>query len=241
VLPLEDLVAHDRDRRARTGPDGLRERKKQRTRQEISDVATALFADRGFEAVTLAEIADASSVSVKTVLNYFGTKEDLFFDRFDELRLGLVVTVRERPSGTTVLGALRALLVDNLVPFPGAGWKHLSDPEARRAYTRFAETEQRSPALRARRRLFGTVLAADLEHLLGEQLPAGTRPPTVAALAAMVVAAVEVRQQVLERQLLSASSAVTVRRHVVAAVTECFDRLETAFADVDRPAVPRAG
>ena len=241
MRPLEDLVALDRAGRGRAGPDGLRERKKQRTRQEISDAATALFLARGFEAVTLAEIADAASVSVKTVLNYFGTKEDLFFDRFDELRLGVVATVQDRRPGTTVLDALRGLLVDNLVPFPGTGWRHLTDPVARQAYARFVETEQRSPALRARRQLFGTVLAADLEQLLGAQLSAGTRRPTVAALAAMVVAAFEVRQQVLEEQLLSGSTAATVRRHVVASVAECFDRLDRAFADVDRPAVQRAG
>lgn len=60
---------------------GLRERKKQQTRQRISDIATGLFLERGFDAVTVAEIADAAEVSVNTVYNYFPAKEDLFFDR----------------------------------------------------------------------------------------------------------------------------------------------------------------
>ena len=64
---------------------GLREFKKARTRRAISDVATRLFAEQGFEAVTVAQIAAAAEVSIKTVFNYFTTKEDLFFDRAGEL------------------------------------------------------------------------------------------------------------------------------------------------------------
>ena len=55
--------------------EGLRERKKRQTRQYISDVATGLFMERGFDAVTVAEVADAADVSVNTVYNYFSTKE----------------------------------------------------------------------------------------------------------------------------------------------------------------------
>src|SRR3954462_11582533 len=58
--------------------EGLRERKKRQTRQYISDVATGLFLERGFDAVTVAEIADAADVSVNTVYNYFPAKEGLF-------------------------------------------------------------------------------------------------------------------------------------------------------------------
>ncbi len=61
--------------------EGLRERKKRQTRQHISDVATGLFLERGFDAVTIAEVAEAADVSVNTVYNYFPAKEDLFLDR----------------------------------------------------------------------------------------------------------------------------------------------------------------
>src|SRR4051812_43175414 len=100
---------------------GLREAKKARTRLAISDVATRLFAERGFERVTLAEIAEAADVSVKTIFNYFASKEDLFFDRADELIDGIVATIEQRPHGITVTEALHQLLRDNVVPFPGAG------------------------------------------------------------------------------------------------------------------------
>ncbi len=58
---------------------GLRERKKQQTRELITDTAHRLFSDRGFDAVTVAEVARAANVSEVTVFNYFPTKEDLFF------------------------------------------------------------------------------------------------------------------------------------------------------------------
>jgi len=75
---------------------GLRELKKAATRQAISDVATRLFEERGFEQVTVAEIAAAAAVSVKTVFNYFGNKEELFFDRDDEMLEGMIRTLSER-------------------------------------------------------------------------------------------------------------------------------------------------
>src|SRR3954471_24179628 len=118
-------------------PVGLRESKKARTRQAISDVATQLFAAHGFERVTIAQIAAAADVSVKTVFNYFPTKEDLFFDRADELLEGLLRTIRERPPGTTITAALHELMAANFVPFARAGWEVLRDPEQYERYRSF--------------------------------------------------------------------------------------------------------
>src|SRR4051812_38531951 len=85
---------------------GLRERKKQRTREAISDVATGMFFKRGFDAVTLAEVAEAAEVSVGTILNYFSTKEDLFFDRQEEVVQHWARVVRNRRAGDGVLKAI---------------------------------------------------------------------------------------------------------------------------------------
>src|SRR5919197_1129588 len=74
---------------------GLREFKKQRTRQLIADTALRLFVERGFERVTVAEVAEAAGVSEKTVFNYFPTKEDLFFDEVEERETALVAAVRD--------------------------------------------------------------------------------------------------------------------------------------------------
>src|SRR4051794_37232709 len=66
-------------------PTGLRAFKKARTRLAISDVATRLFVEHGFEHVTVAQIAEAAEVSTKTVFNYFTSKEELFFDRAEDV------------------------------------------------------------------------------------------------------------------------------------------------------------
>lgn len=90
---------------------GRREAKKRETRQRISDVATELFLARGFEAVTLDEIAAAANVSKMTVFNYFPRKEDLMLDRQDDLKLVFFrEAIRARPEGQAPIAALRALM-----------------------------------------------------------------------------------------------------------------------------------
>ncbi|MGW2295472.1 TetR/AcrR family transcriptional regulator [Streptomyces violaceorubidus] len=86
---------------------GLRETKKRETRQLISDHATRLFIERGFEHTTIAEIADAARVAKKTVTNYFPHKEDLALDHQDEFVAALAATVTSRGPGETPLTALR--------------------------------------------------------------------------------------------------------------------------------------
>lgn len=86
---------------------GLREAKKRETRQLISDRATVLFIEQGFERTTIAEIADAARVAKKTVTNYFPYKEDLAFDHQEEFVGALARTVAARAPGETALAALR--------------------------------------------------------------------------------------------------------------------------------------
>jgi AcrR family transcriptional regulator len=85
---------------------GLRERKKLMTRRAILDVAEEMFADRGYDNVTVAEIADAVNISAKTVFVYFPSKEDLVFDDEDSVRDAIVAAVRDRAPGTTPLDAM---------------------------------------------------------------------------------------------------------------------------------------
>ncbi|MCL2418094.1 MAG: TetR/AcrR family transcriptional regulator [Conexibacteraceae bacterium] len=90
--------------------DGLREYKKRETRQRISDVATGMFLARGFDAVTVTEVAAAAGVSEKTVYNYFPTKESLVLDQMEGQVERLVGAVRDRPRGLTPTAALVAAL-----------------------------------------------------------------------------------------------------------------------------------
>ena len=90
--------------------DGLRERKKEATRHLIADTARRLFQERGFEAVTVAEIARVAEVSEKTVFNYFPTKEDLFYSRLESFEDDLLAAISDRAEGTTVIEAFGSFL-----------------------------------------------------------------------------------------------------------------------------------
>jgi AcrR family transcriptional regulator len=88
--------------------EGLRDRKKRATRTAIFLTARRLFNERGFDAVTVAEVARAADVSEKTVFNHFPTKEDLALGGHDERRAALVAAIRDRPPGTSVIEPFRA-------------------------------------------------------------------------------------------------------------------------------------
>jgi AcrR family transcriptional regulator len=88
-------------------PTGLRERKKQQTREDIARAAMKLFTKRGFDEVTVADVADAAGVSEKTVFNYFPAKEDLVFPDGEQRWLGLIESIRERPAGASVVQPFR--------------------------------------------------------------------------------------------------------------------------------------
>ena len=92
-----------------TPPPGRREQRKAETRQAISDVATELIIRRGFEAVSMSEIAEAAGVSRKTVFNYFASKEDLVFDRDEEARALLRDGMLAR-NDMAPLGAFQSLV-----------------------------------------------------------------------------------------------------------------------------------
>jgi AcrR family transcriptional regulator len=93
---------------------GRRERKKATTRKAIADAALRLFLERGYEGVTVREVAEEADVSATTLLNYFPTKESLIFDRDTDIETSLVRAVVERPAGATPLDALRAHLRDRV-------------------------------------------------------------------------------------------------------------------------------
>ncbi len=94
-----------------SAPPGLRELKKQRTRTAITDAALRLFLDRGFDDVTVAEVARAAEVSQATVFNYFRTKEDLVFDRLDQFWGRLFDAVEHRSGGHGIVDAVEAFLL----------------------------------------------------------------------------------------------------------------------------------
>ncbi len=84
---------------------GLRERKKQRTRESIQREAMRLFLEQGYEETTVEQIAEAAEVSPSTFFNYFPTKEDVVFtDPYDEM---FVAALLERPREEPIWNSIR--------------------------------------------------------------------------------------------------------------------------------------
>lgn len=86
----------------------LRSRKKLRTRQQIADAAALLFAEKGYDAVTVADVARLAEVSEQTVYNFFSSKEQLVLDEDAAFEARLLAMIRERPAGTSLADAVRA-------------------------------------------------------------------------------------------------------------------------------------
>lgn len=202
---------------------GRRERKKLRTRQVISDLATELFIERGFDHVTVAEVAKAADVAVQTVFNHFPAKEDLFFDAQDWW-LGPAQAIRETPApepppgvaapaaagasqlagaaagrsrqGVSAGGAVGGEVVDALERHYLEGIRGRLRSGQLATWKAFARTIEESPALLARRRKN----AEEMEALMVEALL--ERDPRLSPLLARLLAAqYAAAQKVLEAEL----------------------------------------
>jgi AcrR family transcriptional regulator len=163
---------------ASTNPSvGLRERKKQRTRQAIVEAATSLFAERGYAETTLAEVAEAAEVSLSTIFNYFPGKPDIVFAVMDALIDSAQARIVERPDGETATHAVLA-------------WVREVLPELEKPYTeairRGEEVIRADPDLMAAERLRSALLEDELAlgfaRDLGEN-PPGVRSRMLAAIA----------------------------------------------------------
>jgi AcrR family transcriptional regulator len=156
---------------------GLRELKKQRTRQLIADTAWRLFAERGFDAVPVAEIAREAEVSEATVFNYFPTKEDLVFHRMEAFEDELLDAIRERGEDESIVEAFGRFV---LRP---RGFLGSDDPEATEGMRRVAWVMTGSQALQAREREILDRYTSTVAALIAEErgMSAGDPEPWVMA------------------------------------------------------------
>ncbi|TML95363.1 MAG: TetR family transcriptional regulator [Actinobacteria bacterium] len=155
---------------------GLRERKKEQTRRAIEDAAYALFAERGYQATTVADIAEAADVAPRTFFAYFPSKEDVLFADFDATATELAALLRDRAPGETTFDALRAWVAEQL---PELEAQH--DREA----LRHRLCEQHEAIAAHERHLMGRIegiIAGSVAADLGDD-PGALRPRMVAAAA----------------------------------------------------------
>jgi AcrR family transcriptional regulator len=129
------------------GRGGLRERKKRAMRQQLSDTAARLFLERGFDAVRVADVADACGVSEKTVFNYFPTKEALLLDRLEGMNDSLRVHLAN-PRLPPVAGMLKVLELE-LHDLSTSLTAAYDQDAALAAYRRFGDLIREIPSLRA--------------------------------------------------------------------------------------------
>ncbi|WP_326692455.1 TetR/AcrR family transcriptional regulator [Streptomyces sp. NBC_01795] len=159
--------------------EGLRERKKRQTRQRIHQVAMRLFVERGFDKVTIAEVAAESEVSVNTLYNYFEAKEDLVLPP-DEASPGrLAEIVRERPSGASPARAVLERLREEL----RRREKKLGLTEG---FGPVFEMMRAAPTLTARLGDLGGQMNDALAELLAEETGAGRDDPELCAAVSQI-------------------------------------------------------
>ena len=181
------------------GKTGLRERKKAQSRLAISNLATMMFIERGFDHVTVAEVAAAADVSVATIFNYFETKEELFFDREGQIIEEQRRVIVERKAGETITSVLHREFLAAI----DAGVPDLMAHDAS-----FLRTIEGSAALRARLRLGFEKGEALLAETIAEETQAAAGDPTPQLVAAMLVA--------IQRTLMESAGAAALRGDAVA-------------------------
>jgi AcrR family transcriptional regulator len=155
---------------------GLRELKKEQTREAIADTAFRLFVERGFDRVPVTEIAREAQVAQATVFNYFPTKEDLFYSRLEALGDRLLDAVERRPAGASAFAAVRGYLLQQggLLAQAAAGERDAL--ERLRTVNRVIAA---SPALLAREQQALARVTGELAALLAAET--GTAPDDIEA------------------------------------------------------------
>jgi AcrR family transcriptional regulator len=206
---------------------GLRERKKAQTRLRISDVATRLFLDQGFDAVTVAEVARAADVSVKTVFNYFGSKEDLLFDREPEWLASIDALAEQRAPGRGLIRILRDDVAIRWPALPFGEWTRLTD-QAADGRRRFLAMIDEHPGLTARRLQLGERQRERFAALVLLDFPDPTSPEAITA-ATLVPSAYAAVGSELARRLVAGDTAATAVAATKAIGAHAFGLLERAY------------
>lgn len=197
-------------------------------RSRICDTATALFLERGFDEVSVSEIAVAADVARPTVFAHFARKEDLLFDRYPETTRLLTRAIHERVAGVSPVRALRDALLELAAQgHPGVGISA--------AFVPFWRLVAGSRALQARARELAETIEAELARAL-----AGTGVAEPELTAAFVAAAYRSVHLGAIRRVLAGQDARRVAAERTARIRTAFDAVDRITAGLSRTGPDRA-
>ena len=202
---------------------GLRERKKQQTRQTIFDAARQLFEKKGFEAVTVAEIARTADVSEVTVFNYFPTKEDLFYGGMQFFEEQLLEAVRSRRPGESALRAMRRRMLESA--------DGLRSRERIEAVIKSNRAVASSPSLQAREREIVDLYTHRLAELLAAETGADPHDVEPLATAAALMGAHRGVVEWVRHRVLTGRHNATLSDDAKTQVRRAYGRLERGLGD----------
>jgi AcrR family transcriptional regulator len=224
--------------------EGLRDRKKRELRQRISDVATAMFVERGFDNVRVAEIAAAVDVSEKTVFNYFPTKESLVFDREELQTARMVEAVRDPTPGRSLVQSIVEMIEADVHEIFRV-WRRENDAvTALGGVRQFAEMIEDSPGLTAG--LYGMQerMTMAVAEVLAERVGIDPEDPEPQAAAVIVLSLWRAQLRAMVRHADGTRDFDAARDGVIAEVRRAAAVAEgglAAFELVVRPASGKEG
>ena len=202
---------------------GLRERKKQQTRQQIFEAARGLFENKGFDRVSVAEVARAADVSEVTVFNYFPTKEDLFYGGMEFFEEQLIESVRSRPKGDSAVKAFRRRLM--------VGADRLESKPSAEAILKAAQLVSASPSLVAREREIVERFTARLAELLAQEAGADAEDVEPLTVASALMATHRALVGYVRRRVLAGRRGARLAEEYRSQARRAFARLERGLAD----------
>ena len=202
---------------------GLRERKKQRTHRVIADAALDLFLERGFDAVSVADVARRAEVDAKTIYNYFTGKPELLYHRFEELESSLLDAVRRRGPGESIVSAFGNFLLSR----EGL----LADDEASDRLRAINRMITESPALLAHEeQVFGRITAS-FAALIAEETGARSADVQAWVVANALIGFHRALVRYVRRETLAGKPNANLRRELRAQAKKALAGLEHGFAN----------
>jgi AcrR family transcriptional regulator len=213
------------------GTEGLRARKKRLMRQQLSDTATEMFLERGFDAVRVSEVADACGVSEKTVFNYFPTKESLVLDLTD-LTMAALRTDLADPDVRPIDATLR-ILARELVGM--TSWLDQQDDptEAIASFQRFGRMIRTTPSLRAHQRDMADRLVTVAAEILARRAGMSPEDPEPRIAATALLGLWDIQFGAVRRYLDGGLAIAEVREAVTADVRRAAHLIDTGLSSFD--------